>query len=170
MYQRLLVPVDGSTASNEGLREAVKLAKAAGARLRVIHAIDEFIYGTGLEVYADVGGQLFAQLREQGEQILQSARAAAEKEGVAVETQLFEQSRGTLADLVVSEATAWPADLIVLGTHGRRGLRRMVLGSDAEQILRSAPVPVLLVRGHAEPVAGTGVAEPAASGVPATAA
>jgi nucleotide-binding universal stress UspA family protein len=55
-------------------------------------------------------------------------------------------SAGRVSDVIVKEAAQWPADLIVLGTHGRRGAGRLLLGSDAEQVLRVAPVPVLLVR------------------------
>ena len=53
---------------------------------------------------------------------------------------------GRVCDLVVAEAGSWPADMIVLGTHGRRGVGRMLMGSDAEAIVRSAPIPVLLIR------------------------
>ena len=157
MYQRLLVPVDGSPTSDRGLNEAINLGKATGARLRLIHAVDEFVYGTGLEAYADVGGQVFTQLRKHGDEILKRGREAVETAGLEVETQLFERLTGTLTDLVVREAREWRADMIVLGTHGRRGLRRMMIGSDAEQILRATPVPLLLVRGD------DGVAAPIAA-------
>ncbi len=70
---------------------------------------------------------------------------------------MHDSFNGKVADLVAAEAVNWPADLIVLGTHGRRGIGRMFLGSGAEIILRTAPVPVLLGRSHEEAVA----AEPA---------
>jgi nucleotide-binding universal stress UspA family protein len=147
MYQRLLVPVDGSTASDCGLAEAIKLGQATGARLRLIHAVDTFLYGTGLDVSADAGAELFEPLRQAGAEILRVGTRAAAKAGVPVEAQLFDDLKGDLAELVTNDAERWQADLIVLGTHGRGGLRRLALGSDAEQIVRCAPIPVLLVRG-----------------------
>ena len=61
-------------------------------------------------------------------------------------TALLETMTGPAADLIVRQAKKWHADLIVIGTHGRRGVRRIVMGSDAEQIVRTSPVPVMLVR------------------------
>ena len=66
--------------------------------------------------------------------------------GVKVETELFECTAPTVADLIVEQARRWPADMIVMGTHGRRGLTRLLMGSDAEMVLRNSPVPVLMVR------------------------
>ena len=66
--------------------------------------------------------------------------------GVPVETALVESQGERVSEIVVEQARAWPADLIVIGTHGRRGVDRVLMGSDAEQIARRAPVPVLLVR------------------------
>jgi nucleotide-binding universal stress UspA family protein len=70
----------------------------------------------------------------------------AQRAGVSAETATLDTTAGRVCDLVVAQAKKWNADLIVLGTHGRRGVNRLLLGSDAEQILRLAPVPVLLVR------------------------
>ena len=86
-------------------------------------------------------------MREGGQSILAAARKRVEDAGIPVEVQMREVFGSRIGDSVLDEAANWPADLIVIGTHGRRGLRRLVLGSDAEHILRSAPVPVLLVRG-----------------------
>ena len=78
--------------------------------------------------------------------MLQRARTLASDSGIAVDTVLFDGLGGRLCDRVAEQAKDWRADLIVLGTHGRRGVSRVLLGSDAEQVLRTAPVPVLLVR------------------------
>ncbi|HVL35638.1 MAG TPA: universal stress protein, partial [Burkholderiales bacterium] len=98
---------------------------------------------------AAAGSDLVALLREDAQRILAKAQAAAKKEGVAAKTVLRETVGGPAADLIVREAKKQRADLIVLGTHGRRGMRRLVLGSDAEQVVRASPVPVLLVRAPA---------------------
>jgi len=85
-------------------------------------------------------------LREGGQKVLDTARVQAEAAGVAADTVRRDGIAGRVCDLVIDEAKAWKAELIVIGTHGRRGVGRVLLGSDAEQILRLAPVPVLLVR------------------------
>lgn len=145
MYTRILVPVDGSPTSDRGLQEAIKLATLTGAQLRLIHVIDQYIYATGMDGSA-MGGDLFLILRQSGEQVLKACKAQVEAAGVPVETSLIESLAGRVCDLVVAEAKTWKADLIVIGTHGRRGVGRLFMGSDAEQILRLATSPVLLVR------------------------
>jgi nucleotide-binding universal stress UspA family protein len=144
MYQRILVPVDGSPTSKRGLGEAIDLAKLNGARLRLIHVLDLFVFAMGAEgAYV---GDAFTQLRQAGEEILAAARAQVEAAGVGVETVLRETTAGRVSDLIVEEAAQWQAELIVMGTHGRRGVSRLALGSDAEAVARTAPVPLLLVR------------------------
>lgn len=146
MYTHILVPVDGSPTSNRGLDEAVKLAQLTGAKLRLIHVIDELVYAVGMDGMGTMAADLLPLLREGGEQILAKCRARVEASGVAVDTVLSDGYVGRVCDRVVAEAAAWHADLIVLGTHGRRGVGRVLLGSDAEQIVRLAMTPVLLVR------------------------
>ena len=146
MYTHILVPVDGSPTSNRGLDEAVKLAQLTGAKLRLIHVIDELVYAVGMDGMGTMAADLLPLLREGGEQILAKCRARVEASGVAVDTVLSDGYVGRVSDRVVAEAAAWHADLIVLGTHGRRGVGRVLLGSDAEQIVRVAMTPVLLVR------------------------
>jgi nucleotide-binding universal stress UspA family protein len=149
MYQRILVPVDGSPTSQLGLAEAIELAKLTGGQLRLLHMVDVLSIATGMGTYPMPTVDFFAYMRESGQKILDEAREQAANQGVTTEVILNEVHSGRLADLVVEQALAWPADLVVLGTHGRRGVGRILLGSDAEQIVRIAPVPVLLVRGRA---------------------
>ena len=146
MYQRILVPVDGSPTSNAGLDEALMLAQAGGAQMLLMHVVDEMPFIMGAEGYGAVSGDVFDLLKEAGEKILADAKAHVEKSGMAAETRLFDSFGGRLCEQVAPPVPDWGADLIVLGTHGRRGARRMLLGSDAEQVLRTATVPVLLVR------------------------
>lgn len=147
MYQRILVPVDGSPTSLKGLAEAIRLARMTGGQIRLLHMVDALSAAMAVGAYA-ISADVIDQLRADGEQMLQEARAQAVAAGVAADTVLDEGVRGRLADWVVEQARSWPADVVVLGTHGRRGVGRLLLGSDAEQILRAAPVPVLLVRGQ----------------------
>jgi nucleotide-binding universal stress UspA family protein len=147
MYQKILVPIDGSPTSARGLQEAIKLAKLTGARLRLLHVVDQISFASGMEAASMMTGEMLQLLREGGEQLLKKAQARVEKAGVRVDTVLCDSFAGRVCDLVVEQATAWRADLIVLGTHGRRGFSRLMMGSDAEMIVRLAAVPVLLVRG-----------------------
>lgn len=149
MYQRILVPFDGSATSTQGLDEALKLAKMAGASVRLLHVVNELNYVTGFESYAAYAGDVIPLMREAGEAILAQGKARAAAAGVEVETELVENFSLRLSDVVLEQAERWKAELIVIGTHGRRGVQRLLLGSDAELILRTAPVPVLLVRAPA---------------------
>ena len=146
MYKRILVPVDGSDASTRGLREAITLAKDQGATLRLVHVVDELIMSGGLGGAFAYDGNVVEQLRASGIRTLESAEGLVQAERLASEAVLLEQVGGPAARLIVQEAKTWGADLIVIGTHGRRGIRRLVLGSDAEEVVRTSPVPVLLVR------------------------
>ena len=147
MYQKILVPVDGSPTSARGLQEAIKLAKLTGAKLRLLHVVDQISFASGMEAASMMTGEMLQLLREGGEQLLKKAQARVEKAGVRVDTVLCDSFAGRVCDLVIEQATAWRADLIVLGTHGRRGFSRLMMGSDAEMIVRLATMPVLLVRG-----------------------
>ena len=147
MYRRILVPVDGSPTSNRGLKEALALAKDQKAAVRLVHVVDESMAigfaESGLDLQPMLDG-----LRTNGARLLERLRKAAAKAGVRAESQLYESMAGPAATTILRDARKWRADLIVMGTHGRRGIRRVVLGSDAEHVLREATVPVLLVRGR----------------------
>jgi nucleotide-binding universal stress UspA family protein len=147
MYKRILVPVDGSATSAKGLGEAIRLAKLTGASLELVNVVDGMSLALGVEAYATYSQDVLAALRDGAREILDNAQARAASAGVGADTKAIETFGARVADLIVDEAVAAKADLIVIGTHGRRGIGRWLLGSDAEQILRLAPVPVLLVRG-----------------------
>lgn len=146
MYKRIIVTVDGSSTSKRALREAVKLAKELEAALRIVHVADAVTFDAetpyGLAEYE-------AAVRKSGDAILKQALASARKAGVVAETRLLEVQQVTdrIADAIAREAKAWHADVIVIGTHGRRGISHLFLGSVAESVVRVAPVPVLLIRG-----------------------
>jgi nucleotide-binding universal stress UspA family protein len=146
MYKRILVPVDGSATSAKGLEEAIRLAKLTGASLQLVNIVDETSLAFGVEAYASYSQDVLASLRDGAREILDKAQQRAASAGVATDTKAIETFGARVADLIVDETVAAKADLIVIGTHGRRGVGRLLLGSDAEQILRLAPVPVLLVK------------------------
>jgi len=144
-YRRILVAVDGSPTSMKGLREAIRLAKDRRAQMILVHVVNEFYAFANLEGIS-AGVDIVPALREGGRRVLAKAKAVADKERIRAKTVMRETLGGPAAETIVREARKQRADLIVLGTHGRRGLRRAVLGSDAEQVVRRSPVPVLLVR------------------------
>lgn len=157
MYQRILVPVDGSPTSARGLDEAIKLAKMTGASIHLVHVLDQVMFMSGETYTIDV----FGILKEAGERIMQMMKARVVAAGVEVSTFVSEVLPGRVCDVVLEQAKAFGADLIVIGTHGRRGVGRLLVGSDAEQIVRLATVPVLLVRALAAATPAAAASAPA---------
>jgi nucleotide-binding universal stress UspA family protein len=145
LYRRILVPVDGSSTSMRGLREALRLAKSQGAKLWLLHVLDEFYLAASPEMAVEYNSVVNA-LKAGGRRVLAKAQARARAAGVKSETLMPEIVVGRAGHEIVRQAKKVRADLIVLGTHGRRGLKRLALGSDAEQVVRNSAVPVLLVR------------------------
>jgi len=145
MYQRILVPIDGSETSERALQEAIKLA-AGKARLRLIYVIEE-IYPLDAEGFAFIDSSALREAaRHTGERILIQAEKKALHSGAPVETALLEAGGQRIASAIDDEARRWPAELIVIGTHGRSGLSRLLMGSVADGVVRGASIPVLLVR------------------------
>ena len=145
MYQRILVPLDGSATADRGLREAIALAADRKCRLTLLHVVNDF--PMLVEMSSAVSFQeTLSFLTRAGEEVLAKAKAAATAAGVEADTLLREVRQGRVAEVIAEEAKKANCDLIVMGTHGRRGLSRMALGSDADLVVRTSPVPVLLVR------------------------
>lgn len=146
MYKHVLVPIDGSETAQLGLTEAIKLAKRLNADIRLIHVVNKLPWVSPSEVSVEMMRTLIDQLRGNGESVLHDALTAVRDAGIQAESRLIEALGSEAGESIVKEAVSWPADLIVCGTHGRRGVRRLLMGSDAEYILRQSPVPVLIVR------------------------
>ncbi len=145
MYQRILVPIDGSSTAERALQEAIKLA-AGKAQLRLVYVIEE-IYPLDTEGYAYIDYVALQEaVRQTGKRTLAQAAEKAQRSGITAETALLDVPGERVASVIDGEALAWKADLIVIGTHGRSGLGRLLLGSVAEGVARGASVPVLLVR------------------------
>ena len=148
MYKRILVAVDGSHTAELALQEAIKLAKELQARLRIVHAVDVVNINIGAEEFPNPAGISDVMTRS-GEEILRKAEAMAKTAGILVETRLIviDTLGHRIPELIAADAEAWPAELIVICTHGRRGLSHLLLGSVAEGVVRVATKPVLLIRG-----------------------
>jgi nucleotide-binding universal stress UspA family protein len=149
-YQRLLVPIDGSTTSQLGFNEALKLAQALDASMVLLHVIE--YYPVMWDGSAALAWEKISEgLRKQGQGVLERAHAAARSAGVASEVVLEDSAAARVCDAIVHQARDQRCDLIVMGSHGRRGIEHALLGSDAERVARMSPVPLLLVRAAAKP-------------------
>ena len=142
MYKRILVPVDGSDISEAALREACALAGEGGGEVRLVYVIDERAIVAGSE-FGDMLGIEKAQADAAREILGRLAKNCQGAQTHLIETTSVGQGIG---EAIVEEAREWGADLIVSGTHGRTGLRHLLMGSVAEGIVRSSAVPVLLVK------------------------
>jgi len=145
IYKRILVPVDGSPTSIAGLKEAVKLAKNLHAKLCLLHVVDETIVFNTPEGGINVE-PILDEMKRGGKRLLRRAEKLASALGVKPDSESRESAGERVADVIVERAKRLRSDLIVMGTHGRRGVSRMLMGSDAELVVRNAPAPVLLVR------------------------
>ncbi|MFO7579285.1 universal stress protein [Nitrosomonas halophila] len=146
MYQKILVPVDGSPTSNRAVQEAVKLAQLLGSQLELVHVYEDIVYLISKDYISYE--ELQRTVRSCGEKILTEAEMLVKEVGLEAETRIIQASKERVAQLLVAEAERWQADLIVIGTHGHTGFSRLLLGSVAEGLVRIAPIPVLLIRGQ----------------------
>lgn len=145
MYRRILVPIDGSDTAQRGLQEALGLAKAFDASLVLLSVVE--YYPVMMEMAtATTWEQVSTGLSEHHRSVLDRAHEAARSAGVASEAHLEDAAAARVCDVIVDAARDHQCDLIVMGTHGRRGLAHALIGSDAERVLRYAPCAVLLVR------------------------
>ena len=144
MYRRILVPIDGSDTAQRGLQEALGLAKAFDSSLVLLHVVE--VYPMMMEMASATTWELVTtDLRQHGEQVLERAHDAAKAAGVASETHLEDAAAARVCDVIVDQAREHRCDLIVMGTHGRRGIEHAMIGSDAERVIRMSPVPLLVV-------------------------
>ena len=153
MYRRILVALDGSETSIKALTASLNLARQGGGRVRMVHVVEELAYLGGFDPYGASSGDLIKVIRENGAKVLANGLAAAQSAGVEADTVLYDNFGERLPEAVADAAKQWNADLIVVGTHGRRGIGRVLMGSGAEQIIRLSPVPVLVIRSPETPPA-----------------
>ena len=146
---RILVPVDFSACSRQALDVAVELARTFSARLDVLHVFEEpafpSFYGTGaLALYGKV-----PDLEVESRKALKKLSRSIQTPGLELETHL---RTGPAADEITRFAAERDVDLIVIATHGLRGLQHVLLGSVAERVVREAPCPVFVVKSHGKPI------------------
>lgn len=149
MYTRIVVGIDGSELAKKALRHALALAKDSGARLFVVTSTEpSVLIAPGAEMMAIETGSIIAELEEakskSARATLDDAQALAKAEGLTLEP--IHVPSSTAADAIVETAEQQGANLIVMGSHGRRGLGRLLLGSQAAEVLARSRIPVLVVK------------------------
>lgn len=145
MYQRIVVPVDGSETAGKALTVALQTARDSGGCVHLVHVVEGLTPVTA-DPYGAYSGDVIEMMRQSGRKILEDALVVAQAAGVPADTELFDTFGDRLAEVVADAAQRFKADLLVVGTHGRRGIGRMLMGSGAEHIIRLSPVPVLVIR------------------------
>ncbi|NML18212.1 universal stress protein [Azohydromonas caseinilytica] len=145
MYARILVPVDGSDTAARGLVEAIGLAQALKSTLVLLHVVNDIPMMVEMAPVTS-SAEMHASFVKYGQDLLARSSRQAQQAGVRAEAVLQEIVSGRIGTFIAEEAKARDCQLIVMGTHGRRGLSRLTMGSDAELVVRHALVPVLLVR------------------------
>ena len=146
MYKRILAAVDGSRGARLALDEAIKIAKASGAEIVAVFVVEHApqLVDVGA-VYMPEQGADAARV-DAATAALDEARELLREHGVGGAARAIDAYGDGIAQVLARAADECEADLIVMGTHGRQGMRRMLLGSVAEALLRKAHMPVLLVR------------------------
>lgn len=155
MFKRILIPVDGSDTATKALVAGLQIARETSASVRLVHVVNEMAYLGGIDPHGTYSADLAGMMREGGAKVLTDAMAVAQSAGIEASQALLDESGKRLGEVMATAAKLWGADLVVVGSHGRRGIGRVLLGSGAEQILRLSPVPVLVIR-SAPPEASSG--------------
>jgi nucleotide-binding universal stress UspA family protein len=148
MYKQILVAVDGSETSSRALAAAIGLARDSGARLQPLYVVDVPLMSYDVPGYDP--SYVRDALVEEGQHVLADATALMTAAGVNGPSRMVETdlTGDDIAHRILLAAQEFNADVVVMGTHGRRGVQRLVLGSVAEHFLRIATCPVLLISAH----------------------
>ena len=150
MYKHILISTDGSEVAQKGVDHGLSLAKNLGARVTIIMATERF----PVSVHTGIAGgwipgpeemaRYEAGQKQVAQEVLAAVAAAAKKLGVPADTVHVPDAYA--AEAIIEVAKARDCSLIVMASHGRRGLRKLVLGSQTSEVLADSPVPVLVVR------------------------
>ena len=144
MFKHLLVPIDGSPISELAVDKAIGLAKAFASKVTIIYVVDPYPFtGVGTD-FAYGQSQYMNAAKAAATDALATARKQMEAAGVALQTATIEAH--TVWRGIIRAADSGGADLIVMGSHGRSGIEKLVLGSVAQKVVTNTQLPVLLVR------------------------
>ncbi|MDO9360227.1 MAG: universal stress protein [Polaromonas sp.] len=144
MFKNILVPVDGSATASQAIEKAAAIAQAFQSKVSLVYVIDPYAFtGVGTD-FAYGQSEYLAAATAEGNEAIASARLMFENKGIPVTTSVVEGH--AVYKGILETAGSTNADLIVMGSHGRKGLEKLVLGSVASQVLSNAHLPVLIVR------------------------
>lgn len=147
MYKRLLVPTDGSALSKKAMRSAIELASALGAELVAVNVVPRYpasYFDGALTVSVEEVKRIEKQWAEQGQALADAVREAAGAAGVKAKAVTVRSD--LVAEAILSAARKHKCDLVVMASHGRKGLKRLLLGSETQHVLTHGEVPVLVLR------------------------
>ena len=147
MYQRILVATDGSELSKKAVSSAIELAALAGAELVALKVVPHYpqsYFEGGLALQAEEIGRVEKQWADDGQAVVDTVQEAALVRGV--KTQAITVKSDLVSDAIIAAASHHHCDLIVMASHGRRGIKRLLLGSETQQVLTHATIPVLVLR------------------------
>jgi len=140
MYKKILLPTDGSETAKKAGAQGIKLAKSLGAEITGLYVCDVTSF-VGIPTHAIIG-TMRGLLEDEGKKVLSDLQKTAKKVGVKFNSKMEE---GVPYEVIVDTAKELGSDLIVMGTHGRKGLDRLLLGSVTEKVVRTAHCPTLVV-------------------------
>lgn len=144
MFEHILVPLDGSSTSEAAVAKTIALAKAFNSRVTLLSVVDIYAFaGLGIDVASGQTDYLGAATAE-AKLAVQSALQLCEAAGVAATPSVIE-GQGVYKSILAAAETSG-ADLIVMGSHGRKGLEKLMLGSVASQVLSNTHLPVMIIR------------------------
>jgi nucleotide-binding universal stress UspA family protein len=146
MYKRILVPTDGSALSKKAVRSAIELAASLDAELVAVHVIPRYpmsFFDGGIAVSRADVDRLEKQWSDRAQQLVDDAQKAGASSGVKVKAMVVQSS--AIADTILRVATKQKCDLIAMASHGRKGIKRILLGSETQQVLTQGHLPVLVM-------------------------
>lgn len=151
MYKTMVVAVDDSETSTMALYEAVNLCNVLKSKLWIIHVVNTSLPFTDMG-YINLDVETYQSgIKKQGRSLLSKMETIAHSVGIKVETKLIEdEDDRRISELITESSSKLNAELLVLGSHGRRGMHRLLMGSVAEEVVRSVSIPILLVRAQVE--------------------
>jgi nucleotide-binding universal stress UspA family protein len=149
MYKHIMVTTDGSVLSNKAIKFAVGLAKSIGARLTAFHATPAYspqVYVEGGAIYAPrlTKARFAEENKARADQVFGKVKQAAGKAGI--EANLIHRESAQPFEAIINAAKAAKCDLIVMASHGRRGLVGVLLGSETQKVITHGKIPVLVIR------------------------
>lgn len=147
MYQRILVATDGTDLAHKAVTSAIDLAALCGAELIAVSVVPRYpqsYFEGGMALQPEEVQRVEKQWSDKGQSVVDAVKAAAASKGVTA--QAITLNSDVVSDALIAAATKHQCDLIVMASHGRRGIQRLLLGSETQHVLTHATIPVLVLK------------------------